>query len=74
MEIIRKDNSRKPSFEMLKRLTHEEWWTNTEVVTDANGMATVEAFKGDYEISAEAGKAEVKLDADGVEVLEIKLV
>lgn len=72
--FIRKDNSRKPSFEMLKRLTHEEWWTNAEVVTDANGMATVEAFKGDYEISAEAGKAEVKLDADGVEVLEIKLV
>lgn len=72
--FLRKDNSRKPSFEMLKRLTHEEWWTNTEVVTDENGFATVEAFKGDYNISAD-GKADaaVKLDSDGTDTMDVTL-
>lgn len=48
--FIRKDNSRKPSYEMLKRLTHEEWWTDTELVTDDNGAICVDAFKGEYQV------------------------
>ena len=37
----RKDNSRKPSYEMLKRLTHEEWWTDTELITDDNSELVI---------------------------------
>lgn len=48
--FVRKDNSRKPSYEMLKKLIKEEWWTNTTVKTDADGYAEIDAFKGDYRI------------------------
>ena len=58
--FIRKDNSPKPSYEMLKKLTHEEWWTDTEVVTDDNGYAEEEAFKGHYILSTD----EVSTEAD----------
>lgn len=60
--FIRKDNSRKPSFEMLKKLTHEEWWTDTEVVTDDNGAVGVEAFKGDYKIVVGGKEIEARFD------------
>ena len=50
--FIRTDGTRKPSYEMLKKLVREEWWTDTTVKTDENGWACVEAFKGDYLISA----------------------
>ncbi len=49
--FIRKDNSRKPAFEMLKNLIHGEWETDTEVTTDANGVASFEAFKGTYTVT-----------------------
>ena len=61
---IRRDNSRKPSFEMLKKLVKEEWWTNTTVKTDADGWATVEAFKGDYAVTCGDGSADVSLTDD----------
>lgn len=48
--FIRKDNSKKPSYEMLKKLTHEEWWTDVELTTDENGVITCYAFKGTYDI------------------------
>ena len=47
---IREDNSPKPSYEMLKGLVKREWWTDTEITTDENGRAGVEAFKGQYSI------------------------
>ena len=62
--FIRRDNSRKPSFEMLKKLVREEWWTDTRVKTDADGWAMVEAFKGDYVISCGDGSANVSLSDD----------
>ncbi|MCR5127615.1 MAG: endo-1,4-beta-xylanase [Lachnospiraceae bacterium] len=62
--FVRLDHSRKPSFEMLKKLVHEEWWTDTTIHTDADGFAKVEAFKGDYQISAEGKSAGVKLVDD----------
>ena len=36
---------------MLQKLTHEEWWTDTSIVTDENGAAALDVFKGDYVIS-----------------------
>ena len=32
---------------MLEKLTHEEWWTDTEIITDENGYAETDAFKGE---------------------------
>ena len=48
--FVRKDNSKKPSYEMLKKLIKEEWHTDTTVKTDADGYAEIDAFKGDYRI------------------------
>ncbi len=62
--FLRLDNSRKPAFDMLKKLIRQEWWTDTQVVTDDNGYGDVDAFKGDYLISCENGSAKVKLGDD----------
>ncbi|RKM59883.1 1,4-beta-xylanase [Butyrivibrio sp. CB08] len=62
--FLRLDNSKKPSFDMLKKLVKEEWWTDTEITTDENGWANVEAFKGDYELSCDGKAASAKLIDD----------
>ncbi|MBR4718802.1 MAG: endo-1,4-beta-xylanase [Lachnospiraceae bacterium] len=69
--IIRKDNSLKPAYEMLRDLTHKEWWTDTEVVTDEEGYVTVEAFKGSYRLSADGKSVEAELVDDSELVLGI---
>ena len=60
--FIRKDNSLKPSYKMLKNLVRGEWWTDTSVTTDSEGYAKIEAFKGDYNISLDGRSADVSLD------------
>ncbi|MCR4788125.1 MAG: endo-1,4-beta-xylanase [Lachnospiraceae bacterium] len=66
---IRKDNSLKPSYRMLKKLVKEEWWTDMTVITDAEGRATVEAYKGDYILSAGDTEAVVRIkDAEDLVV------
>jgi len=69
--VLRRDGSPKPSYEMLKDLTHREWWTDTEVVTDEAGIVTLTGFKGDYELSAEGRKSAYSLreDSDGIETI-----
>jgi hypothetical protein len=62
--FVRLDGTKKPSFEMLKKLVKEEWWTDTVVTTDENGWANVEAFKGNYELSSGSSSATVKLTDD----------
>lgn len=69
--FVRKDNTLKPSHEMLRKLTHEEWWTDTTVVTDDDGYATVEAFKGSYSLSSEGRSREAELIDDEDMVLNI---
>ena len=59
--FLRLDNSRKPSFEMLKKLVKEEWWTNDSVTTDAQGYAEVSAFKGEYLLSCDGKEAAAEL-------------
>ncbi len=61
---VRKDNSRKPSHEMLKKLVKQEWWTDTTVRTDENGNTELEAFKGDYLVSSDGLGAHIKLTDD----------
>lgn len=50
--VIRKDGSLKPSYERLYKLIKEEWHTNLDLVTDANGCVEVTGFKGKYEVTA----------------------
>ncbi len=69
---IRKDNSLKPSYEMLKKLVREEWWTDTTVRTDENGWADVSAFKGDYHMSAGNFSADVSLTDDKELMISLK--
>ncbi|HEX2947866.1 MAG TPA: endo-1,4-beta-xylanase [Clostridia bacterium] len=50
--LITQQNEVKPSFEALRKLIKDEWWTKPmELVTDENGMITVSGFLGDYEAS-----------------------
>lgn len=50
--VIRKDNSLKPSYTALHHLIKEEWHTELDATSDANGFITIEGYKGKYEISA----------------------
>ena len=49
--VIRKDGSLKPSYERLHHLIKEEWHTEYDASTDAEGYVTVSGFKGKYEIT-----------------------
>lgn len=51
--LLRKDNSEKPVYKMLKNLIKNEWWTNLNLKTDKNSVIEVEGFKGKYIISYE---------------------
>ncbi len=70
--VIRKDNSIKPVYEMLRHLIREEWWTDCEIRTDANGFAEAEGFKGDYLLEAGGQSAALKL-TDGLREAQIVL-
>ena len=60
--LIRKDNTLKPSYLELKRLIHEEWHTDERVVTDENGIATINGFKGEYELGVNGKTVKYVLD------------
>ena len=62
---LRLDNSKKPSFEMLKNLVRGEWWTDETVSTDASGCVTLDVFKGEYEISSGESSVNSKFINDG---------
>ncbi|MCR5398848.1 MAG: endo-1,4-beta-xylanase [Lachnospiraceae bacterium] len=62
--FIRLDNSRKPSYEMLKKLIKEEWHTDITVETDADGFIQVDAFKGEYQISVNGKSINISLTDD----------
>jgi GH35 family endo-1,4-beta-xylanase len=47
--ILRQDNSIKPVFSELKKLIKDEWQTNTNPSTNANGEIDFEGFRGEYE-------------------------
>ncbi len=62
--VIRKDNSIKPAYTMLKDLIKKEWWTDYEVCTDEHGYVEVEGFKGEYILKQDEKSAPVKLASD----------
>lgn len=45
------DWSLKPAGQAFIDLVFEEWWTETELMTDAQGKAAIRGFKGVYEIT-----------------------
>lgn len=59
--VIRKDNSVKPSYEMLKELIHKEWHTALTLSTDESGNAEFTGFRGTYDIEASGKKASFTL-------------
>lgn len=60
--LLRKDNSLKPSYHALKEKIKDEWRTQAEFRTDANGEFSMEGFRGNYEVSAGDTKAVFVLD------------
>ena len=51
--LLRTDGSRKPGYDALRGLVRDAWWlAPTAVRTDADGVATVEGFAGDYSVTA----------------------
>ena len=54
--LLRFDMSEKPGFKMLKKLIREEWMTNTQIVTDEEGYATLRGFHGEYELTVHANE------------------
>jgi GH35 family endo-1,4-beta-xylanase len=60
--VIREDNSIKPAYLELRRLIHEEWTSSGVLHTDANGMAQLEGYRGDYVLSTAGKQAEFKLE------------
>ena len=46
--FLRKDGSTKPVYDAAYDLIRRQWWTNGETVTDENGEAVIEGFRGDY--------------------------
>ena len=51
--VVRRDGSLKPSYELLDHLINHEWHTDETVITDGEGMVTVNGFKGGYELIPE---------------------
>ena len=68
--LIRRDDTLKPAYHMLKELIHEKWATNTSLQTDEKGYAEIDAFKGTYQVSVKG--VSVSADTDG-EVCNIRV-
>ena len=46
--FLRKDGSVKPVYDAVYNLIRRQWWTDGEAVTDENGEAVIEGYRGDY--------------------------
>ncbi|MBP3901836.1 MAG: endo-1,4-beta-xylanase [Blautia sp.] len=59
--VLTVDNRKKPAYEMLRRLIHEEWHTAGEVRTDEDGRARIEGYRGSYLLSGREGTARFRI-------------
>lgn len=76
--LIRNDLSPKPAYNRLLDLIKKQWWTHTELRTDAAGRADFRGFLGDYQLCLRtANGREVKVSAtlskDAVNTIRIAL-
>ncbi len=60
--IVTRDNREKPVYHTLRALIHGEWETHAEVVTDENGCAGIEGYRGAYRLSDAEHSATLHLD------------
>ena len=67
--ILGRDNHPKPAFRALKALIHGQWETHAALRTDADGLVTLDGFKGGYTASCEYGSARLQLDESGHQTL-----
>lgn len=56
--LLRVDLSPKPTYERLKRLIRQTWWTKTTLRTNRQGQATLKGFLGDYRFKVRTTKGE----------------
>ena len=64
--MIRKDWTLRPAAKIWHELITKTWWTDVTVRADANGVARVRGFKGDYEVSTGNRSKHVSLTASSV--------
>ena len=58
--FLRADMTPKPSYTALRDLIRRKWRTNTELKTDADGIAKLRGFHGDYKVTVEMPSGEKK--------------
>lgn len=74
--LFNSDWTLRPHGEAYVDLVFDQWWTDEEVATDAEGKANVRGFKGDYRVTAAvAGHAAVAEStlSDGGATVELTL-
>jgi GH35 family endo-1,4-beta-xylanase len=52
--LLRADGSPKPSYEALRRLVREEWWTDASGATGGDGAFTSRIFAGEHDVTVTA--------------------
>lgn len=60
--MLRADLSPKPVYQRLKRLIREEWQTNAEGRTDADGRFEFRGFRGDYRVVVQDAAGRIERD------------
>lgn len=65
--LIRKDNTPKPAYEVMKKRIKEDWSTNLTARTDADGTFAFEGFLGEYELVCKGEKLAFRVDK-GVDI------
>ena len=49
--LLRRDMTAKPAYEALRKLVRETWATHETLKTDAEGKASLRAFRGEYNVT-----------------------
>jgi uncharacterized protein (TIGR03437 family) len=53
--MVRQDWTTKANHGVWRQLVYKDWWTDVELRTNADGIARVRGFAGDYEVIVEDG-------------------
>jgi hypothetical protein len=72
--LLRKDGSRKPSYDELLKLIKEEWWIPpTRLSTDQEGKISFDAFLGEYRLSHDSGQETFEVSRENASDIRILL-